>query len=333
MVAIGFVLSHEQFPVPRLLDLGVAAEKAGFDMVWTSDHFLPWQDNQGHVGQAWITLAALGQKMGRIAFGTGVTCPTYRYHPAIVAQAFATLGLLYPGRVFLGVGTGEAINEQTVTGQWENYQERANRLVEAVQLIRRLWSGEWVTHQGAYYTLNEGKIYDLPNPRVPIYIAAEGPKSMYLAGQYGDGLISDSETILMPEMRAAFEEGARAAGKDPQTMPKHAESFVFVGRKEQAHAAIQKWRFLPKAWKPFVNNPDPRDIQRQAEAEISDEEVLQKWVVGDDADTHIAAIGKLIDGGVTHVYIHSGQDDQQHVIDFYARQVLPHFQHQQMHIR
>jgi hypothetical protein len=202
MVAIGFVLSHEQFPVPRLLDLGVAAEKAGFDMVWTSDHFLPWQDNQGHVGQAWITLAALGQKMGRIAFGTGVTCPTYRYHPAIVAEAFATLGLLYPGRVFLGVGTGEALNEQTVTGQWGS-----------------------------------------------------------------------------------------AAGKDPQKMPKHAESFVFVGRKEQAHAAIQKWRFLPNAWKSFVNNPDPREIQRQAEAHILDEEVLQKWVVGDDADTHIAAIG------------------------------------------
>src|SRR5688500_4723952 len=151
MVAVGFVLSHEQFAQPELVELGVAAEEAEFDMIWCSDHFHPWMDNQGHSGQAWMTIAALGQRTERIAMGTGVTCPTYRYHPAIVAQSFASLGVLYPGRIFLGVGSGEAVNEQAATGQWGGYDERAERLEEAVMLIRELWSGKWVKHDGRYY--------------------------------------------------------------------------------------------------------------------------------------------------------------------------------------
>src|SRR5947209_17064388 len=144
MTSISFVLSQEQFFITQLLELGIAAEQAGFDAVWASDHFHPWQDNQGHAGFAWATLAALGQRTARIALGTGVTCPTYRYNPAIVAQGFASLSLLYPGRVFLGVGTGEAMNEVPTGGGWGPYSERAARLVEAVRVIRRLWTGEWV---------------------------------------------------------------------------------------------------------------------------------------------------------------------------------------------
>src|SRR5438105_14452472 len=132
---VGFVLAHEQFPAPQLVELGVLAEQTGWDMVWTSDHFQPWQDNEGHCGFAWVTLAALGQRTQRIPFGTGVTCPTYRYRPAIVAEAFATLGLLYPGRVFLGVGAGEALNEVPADGGWGAYKERAGRLAEAVEVI------------------------------------------------------------------------------------------------------------------------------------------------------------------------------------------------------
>src|ERR1051326_5327570 len=135
---IGFVLSHEQFPVPQLVELGVQAEQAGFHAIWTSDHFHPWQDNEGHAGFAWVTLAALGQRTQRILMGTGVTCPTYRYRPQLVAEAFASLGLLYPGRIFLGVGAGEALNEVPAGGGWGNYQEPAARLEEAVNIIRKL---------------------------------------------------------------------------------------------------------------------------------------------------------------------------------------------------
>lgn len=323
MAEIGYVLSHEQFPAPQLIELAAAAEKAGFDRLWTSDHFQPWQDNQGHAGQAWVTLAALGQRVPRVPFGTGVTCPSFRYHPAIVAQAFASLGVLYPGRVFLGVGSGEALNEQAATGQWAGYQERADRLCEAVTLIRGLWSGEWVEHEGDYYHVPGARIYDKPDQPVPIYMAAEGPNSMKLAGQHGDGLISDSATIMQPEMREAFEQGARAVGKDPGKMPLLAEHFVIVGDKKDAEHAAELWRFLPKAWEKYVDNPSPREIARDALANISAEQVMQMWTISRDPAEHAEAIQRLIDGGVTQVYVHIGQSDQRAGIDFYGNEVLP----------
>jgi F420-dependent hydroxymycolic acid dehydrogenase len=332
MAAIGFVLSHEQFTAPRLIEFGQLAEQAGFDMVWTSDHFLPWMDNQGHAGQAWVTLAALSQHI-HIPMGTGVTCPTYRYSPAIVAQVFASLGVFAPGKIFLGVGTGEAINEQGATGHWEEYEDRADRLVEAVELIRRLWSGEWVDHIGKHYNVS-GKIYDLPQQQIPVYMAASGPQSMEAAGQHGDGLITDAKSALDPEMREAFNQGARQAGKNPEEMTIHAETFVFVGDKNSAEArhAAEMWRFIPNAWTEFVHNPDPRDIMRKSQAEIPLEKAMESWVAGADPETHIQAIQKLIDGGVTHIYIHSGQDDQERVIDFYGREVLPRVQHERMRV-
>src|ERR1700704_2769168 len=165
---IGFVLSHEQFAAPQLLEFGVAAEEAGFDQVWTSDHFHPWQDNQGHSGQAWITLAAIGQRTVSIPFGTGVTCPGLRYRPAIVAQAFASLAVLSPGRVFLGVGSGEALNEVPAGGGWGEAEERLDRMIEAVRVIRELWTGEWVRHTGKHYHVENARIYDPPPQPVPI---------------------------------------------------------------------------------------------------------------------------------------------------------------------
>lgn len=329
MATIGLVLSHEQFPAPQLIDWGVAAERAGFDAIWTSDHFHPWMDNQGHSGQAWITLAALAQRMARIPFGTGVTCPTYRYHPAVVAHAFASLAVLYPGRVFLGVGSGEAVNERPASGEWGGYEERSERLVEAVELIRRLWTGQWVDHRGRYYRVEGARLYDPPPRPIPIHIAAGGAKSMRLAGAHGDGLISDSKQSLKPELRQAFERGAREAGKDPSRMPILAEHFVVVGGAREAEEAARVWRFSPKAFSAFVNDPDPRDIQRRAEREIPLEDVYKGWVVSDDPEAHARSIQELIDGGVTDVYIHSGQHDQGRVIDFYGREVLPRVRRQQ----
>lgn len=323
MAQIGYVLSHEQFRQPELLEIGVAAEQAGFDMLWTSDHIHPWQHNQGHAGHAWITLAALGQRTSRIRFGTGVTCPTYRYHPAVVAHAFASLGVLYPGRVFLGVGSGEALNEQAATGQWDAYPERACRFVEAVELIKALWTGETVTHRGAYYATVRLKLYELPPEPVPLYMAAEGPKSMGLAGTYGDGLITDAESALLPEMRQAFEAGATAAGRDPQALPIHAELFVYVGTEREAEPVAKQWRFLPKAWSDFVNVPDPREIDRRAQAEVPLAEVFQMWTVSPDPEPHVQKLEQLIQGGVTHVYVHAGNPDQQRAIQFYRDQVLP----------
>lgn len=163
---ISFTLSHEQFPVPELVRLGAEAERAGFDLVSTSDQFQPWQANERHTGLAWVTLGALGQQTRRIWMGTAVTCPTLRYNPGIVAEAFATLALLYPGRIFLGLGSGEALNEQATTGLWPAWRERWDRLIEAVSIIRQLWTGQVVQYKGAHFTI-DGRLYDRHSPKSP----------------------------------------------------------------------------------------------------------------------------------------------------------------------
>jgi G6PDH family F420-dependent oxidoreductase len=222
--------------------------------------------------------------------------------------------------VFLGVGSGEALNETAAIGAWAKWPERSERLVEATELIRRLWTGQQVNHQDKYYHVN-ARLYDVPTAPVPIFMAANGPKAMRRAGQYGDGLITDPKT--WKEHKAEFEAGAKAAGKDPAQLPILFEQFVVVGDKRDAEAAAQLWRFLPKAWKPYYNVPDPRTIEQRANAEIPLEEVYKDWPVGTDPEVHVQALMQLFKAGATEVHIHSGQQDQRRVIDFYGHQVLP----------
>lgn len=322
MPTIGFALSHEQFPATQLLDLGVAAEQAGFDAVWTSDHFHPWQDDQGHAGMAWITLAALGQRT-RLRFGTGVTCPIYRYEPTIVAQAFSTLAQLYPGRVFLGLGTGEAVNERPASGRWGTYQERIERLEEAVEIIRRLWSGEWLNFRGRHYDLWDAHLYDVPPKPIPIYISGTGPRSAEIVGRIGDGLVGSGDEVTRPEVRGSWEDGLRAAKKDPRRQEILAEVMVVVGGEAEAREAADKWRFQPHAWDRYVEVPDPRTIAEEAKRLIPAETPMQQYVVGDSAEPHVRKLVELFQGGVTQVYVHSGQSDQQRVVDFYGHEVIP----------
>ncbi|MFC7645692.1 LLM class flavin-dependent oxidoreductase [Streptosporangium lutulentum] len=208
---VGFVLGHEQFRTPALVSFAERADRAGFTHVWASDHSHPWQDNEGHAMFPWITLALVGDHTSRVTYGTGVTCPLYRHHPSQVAQAFASLGILTPGRVFLGVGTGEALNEQATTGSYGRYPERHDRLIDAITLIRKLWTGERTTYKGDYYRTDQFKLYDVPDKPVPIYVAASGPKSAYLAGRYGDGWVAQTKDIANPQLHAEFSRGARAA--------------------------------------------------------------------------------------------------------------------------
>ena len=213
-LTIGFVLTSEEFTGPQLVEFGVAAEQAGFDAVWTSDHFLPWQDNQGHAGHAWVLLGALAQRTKRVKLGTGVTCPIYRYPPAIVAQAFASLSSYAPGRIFLGCGKGEALNEFAATGQWDADRVRRERWIEAMEVIRALWSGKWIDHHGTYYSV-AAKLYEAPAGDIPLYVAAAGTKSVGVAARMGDGWIADPKTALNPQKRAAFADAAKASGRDP----------------------------------------------------------------------------------------------------------------------
>jgi TAT-translocated FGD2 family F420-dependent dehydrogenase len=317
---VAFMLAHEQFPAPELIRLGAAAEDAGFDLVATSDHFQPWQANERHAGEAWVTLGALGQRTQRIWMGPTVTCPTLRYNPAVVAEAFATLSLLYPGRIFLGLGSGEALNEQAATGEWPAWRERWDRLIEAVSIIRQLWTGKPLQHKGAHYTV-DGRLYDSPPQPIPLLLAANGPKAMKLAGEHGDGLITDPQT--WKQYKAEWEEGARSAGKDPSAMPVLVEAFVVVGDQIEAQAAAKLWNFIPKAFKGYQNIPDPAQIEHLAQTELPLPKVFGDWTVNSNPEAHAQTIKKLFDSGVTIVNIHSGQPDQQKVIEFYGREVLP----------
>lgn len=320
---IGYMLAHEQFPVHELREIGTAAARCGFGLLATSDHFQPWQANEGHSGEAWVTLAALGERAPKAWMGTTVTCPTLRYHPAIVAEAFASLALLNPGRIFLGVGSGEALNEEAATGEWPAWNERWNRLIEALTVIRALWSGRDVDHQGRFYAV-KAKLYDVPPQPIPILTAANGPKAIKLAAQHGDGLITDPETWTAH--KADWEASARAAGKKPEEMPVLVEQFVAVGEKPEAEQAAELWRFVGKAFQGYQNIRDSAEIQRRAEAELPLDKIMDSFLIGTDPRRHIEAIEKLFASGATIVNIHVGQTDQNRAIEFYGSKVLPHFQ-------
>jgi len=317
---MGYMLAHEQFPAPELVDVAVECENAGFDLLATSDHLQPWQVNEGHAGEAWVTMGAISQRTKRVWLGTTVTCPTFRYTPPVVAEAFASLSLLMPGRIFLGVGSGEALNEEAGTGQWPKWPERSERLVEATDLIRKLWSGGQVIHNGKYYKANM-KLYDKPAKLIPLLMAGNGPKAMRRCGQYADGLITDPKT--WKEHKSEFEAGARAAGKDPSKMPVLVEAFVTVGDQAEAKKAAELWRFLPKAFKTYYNVRDPKEIQNEADREIKLEDLISDWAVGTDPNIHVKKVQELFDSGVWIVNIHSGQADQKKVVDFYGKEVLP----------
>lgn len=226
----GWKASAEQFGPRELLDMAIEAERQGFDSVWVSDHFQPWRHTDGHAPFSMAWLAALGERTSRVVMGTSVLTPTFRYHPAVVAHAFATLGSLYPGRVILGVGTGESMNEVPVLGiDWPDQRERFRRLSEAVKLIQKLWTEESVEWEGEYYRTKGVTVYDRPQQPVPLYIAATGPAAAKLAGRYAEGFICTSgkglelyRDTLLPAVR----EGAGAAGRDYEGIEKGGERRV-----------------------------------------------------------------------------------------------------------
>jgi TAT-translocated FGD2 family F420-dependent dehydrogenase len=319
---VAFMLGHEQFTVPQIVENGALASRAGFQVLATSDHIQPWQANEGHAGAAWVTMGAMGAQAPGSWMGTAVTCPTLRYNPAVVAEAFASLSLLYPGRIFLGVGSGEALNEKAATGQWPKWQERWDRLIEAIDIIRALWSGEDVSHKGRFYTVN-ARLYDPPARPIPLLTAANGRKSMRLAGVHGDGLITDPQTWKLH--KAEWQDGARSAGKNPDDMPVLVEQFVVVGDTADAQNPAALWRFLPRAFKTYYNIESPLEIQRQALSQISFDQLVKDFTISTDPKAHIAKMQELFDSGVSIVNVHSGQADQKRVIDFYGDRVLPSF--------
>jgi coenzyme F420-dependent glucose-6-phosphate dehydrogenase len=327
LLRLGYKASAEQFGPASLLDFGVAAERAGFDSVFISDHFQPWKHTNGHAPSSFAWLGALGARTSRVIIGTSVMTPTFRYHPSIVAQAFGTLGAMFPGRVVLGVGTGESLNEVPATGmEWPEFKERFGRLRESITLIRKLWTEDRVTFAGDYYRTQSATIYDRPETPVPIYIAAGGALVAKYTGRAGDGFICTSgkktelytETLL-PNIQA----GLDASTRDTSRFDRMIEMKVsFDTDAARALNDTRHWAALALSPEEKMSVEDPMEMERLADA-LPVERAASRWIVSTDPDEHVERIGAYVGLGFRHLVFHAPGPDQERFLSLYGTHVLP----------
>jgi coenzyme F420-dependent glucose-6-phosphate dehydrogenase len=327
VLKLGYKASAEQFDPRTLLDFGVAAERAGFDSVFVSDHFQPWRHTDGHAPYSMAWLGALGAKTERIVMGTSVMTPTFRYHPSIVAHAFGTLGCLFPGRIILGIGTGESLNEVPATGmEWPEMKERFARLRESVRLIRQLWAEERVTFEGDFYKTVDATIYDRPDQPVPIYIAAGGPMVAKYAGRAGDGFICTSgkaEALYTEKLIPGMESGLEASGRTKDQIDRMIEVKVsFDTDRQRAMEDTRHWAALALSAEEKMSVEDPLEMEKLADA-LPVERAASRWIVSTDPDEHVEKIGRYVDLGFNHLVFHAPGPDQARFMNLYAEHILP----------
>jgi G6PDH family F420-dependent oxidoreductase len=315
MVQLGYTLSSEEQKPRDLVDLAVKAEDAGFSFSVISDHFHPWLDAQGESGFVWSVLGAIAASTDRLMLGTGVTCPTMRIHPAIIAQAAATTASLMPERFFLGVGSGEALNEHILGRHYPPADVRQEMLVEAVEVIRGLWRGEMFDHRGEYFTVENARIYSLPPVLPPLYVAASGKNAAEIAGDIGDGLIATGPDREIVETFAKKKNGPRLA----QVNVCYARSL-----EEAKQTAFEIWpnSALKGAFK--MELPLPSHFE-EAVSNVMPEQVAELITCGPDPAAHLAAIEKYADAGFDMIYLHQVGRDQASFFKFYGDEILPRF--------
>ncbi|HLS25416.1 MAG TPA: glucose-6-phosphate dehydrogenase (coenzyme-F420) [Beutenbergiaceae bacterium] len=329
---LGYKASAEQFGPRELVEIAVAAEGHGLESVFVSDHFQPWRHEGGHApfGLAWM--AAVGERTSRVQMGTSVMTPSFRYNPAVVAQAFATMGCLYPGRVILGAGTGEALNE-IATGwagpgeqHWPRFAERLGRLAEAVELMRRLWGEQRVSFEGEYFSTHEASIYDVPEGGVPVYLAAGGPKAARYAGAAGDGFICTSgkgAELYTEKLLPALADGAAGAGKDVAEMDKMIE--IKISYDTDVDTALENCRF----WSPLSltaeqkhSIDDPIEMEKAADA-LPIEQIASRWIVSADPDEAVQKVLEYHRMGFNHLVFHAPGHDQRRFLELFERDLAP----------
>ena len=324
-VRIGYKASAEQFDPVTMLEYAQDAERAGLEIVAVSDHFQPWRHNGGHSPAAIPWLAAAGQRTERALLGTSVLTPTLRYHPSVIAQSFATLACLSPGRVFLGVGTGEAMNETPVTGgEFPGRKERRERLAEAIELIRRLWSEERVDFEGRFYRTEKATVYDRPEQPVPIYVAASGPLAAKLAGRAGDGFIctSGKDPGLYRELLGKVAEGAEEAGRDPAAIRRMIEVKVSYDRdRERAVTNTHPWAALALRPEQKEGIEDPIEMERVADANL--DQAHTRFLCSDDPQEIVDGICAYAELGFEELVLHAPGHDQRDSLEQLAADVLP----------
>lgn len=315
MIQLGYKLSAEEFGPKELVAQAVRAEAAGFEFALLSDHFHPWTDRQGQSPFVWTVLGAIGQATSTLRVGTAVTCPTVRIHPAIVAQAAASTAALMPGRFFLGLGTGENLNEHVVGCGWPSADVRLEMLEEATRIIRLLWQGEMTSHRGSYFTVEDARLYTLPPEPPEVMIAASRPGAAELAGRSGDAMIN---VEVAPKLLQRFQS---SGGKGK---PRYMELGVCWAKDERQarKTAHEVWSLAALEGALFTELPLPSHFEA-AFKPITEEQVAENVVCGPDPDAHVKAIRTAADAGYTHVCVHQIGPEQEGFFAFYEREVLP----------
>ena len=324
---LGYKASSEQFAPTQLLDYSLLAETVGLDSVWISDHFQPWRHTGGHAPFSLAWLGALGARSSHVLIGTSVLTPTFRYHPSIVAQAFATLGAMFPGRVALGLGTGESLNEVPANGiAWPEQKERTARFKEAVELIRRLWTEERVSHHGEFYKTEQATIYDRPDRPVPLYVAAAGPFMAKFAGEKAEGFICTSgkkwelytETLL-PNLQAGLDKSGKTTGAFERMIE---IKLSFDTDRERALQDTRFWGALALTPDEKLNVEDPLEMEKLADA-LPVERAASRWIVSSDPEEAVQRIGKYVELGFNHLVFHAPGPDQARFLKLFGEQLAP----------
>ncbi|WP_067470306.1 glucose-6-phosphate dehydrogenase (coenzyme-F420) [Nocardia amamiensis] len=325
---LGYKASAEQFGPRELVEIAVLAEEHGLDSATVSDHFQPWRHKGGHAPFSLAWMAAVGERTQRIQLGTSVLTPTFRYNPAVIAQAFATMGCLYPDRVMLGVGTGEALNEIATgyTGEWPEFKERFARLREAVDLMRALWTGDRVDFDGEYYKAVGASIYDVPKGGIPIYIAAGGPLVARYAGRAGDGFICTSGKgmdLYTEKLMPAVAEGAAKASRTVDDIDRMIE--IKISYDTDPELALENTRF----WAPLSLSAeqkhsitDPIEMEAAADA-LPIDQIAKRWIVASDPDQAVDQIKPYLDAGLNHLVFHAPGHDQARFLNLFHRDLAP----------
>jgi coenzyme F420-dependent glucose-6-phosphate dehydrogenase len=327
-LTLGYKASAEQFDPRELVEIAVAAEAHGMESVAVSDHFQPWRHEGGHAPFSLTWMAAVGERTKTIRIGTSVMTPTFRYNPAVIAQAFASMGCMYPGRIMLGVGTGEALNEVATgwRGEWPEFKERFARLREAVDLMRTLWTEDRVNFDGEYYSTVDASIYDRPETPIPVYVAAGGPVVARYAGRAGDGFICTSGkgmSLYTEELIPAVKEGAEQAGRGFEQIDRMIE--IKLSYDTDAERALENTRF----WAPLALSKeqkhditDPVEMEKAADA-LPIEQIASRWIVGSDPDEVVAGIRQYVDAGLNHLVFHAPGADQRRFLELFERDLAP----------
>jgi len=322
VIKLGFALSSEEHEPNKLVEYAQMAENAGFNFLTISDHFHPWVSQQGQSPFVWSVLGGIAQVTRRVSVGTAVTCPIMRIHPAVIAQGAATVADMMPGRFFLGLGTGEYLNEHILGYPWPRIEIRQEMLAEAIHIIRELWRGKEFSHEGNYFMVRDARIYTLPKELPPIYMAASGPTSAELAAELSDGLIStesDGEVVKTFQQKAGTSKPCLGSIK-----------VCWADSVEEAKKVMKQWWPVSGiSGLLHVDLPTPKHFEDTIEA-MGEPKIPGDSILGPNPNAYLKAINSLQENGYDHIYIHQVGPDQEGFLKFFNTELLPLLEKQEL---